>query len=317
MKNKHRHDKSEATESSPARRAGLWKPSKPQRSKDKRRVNTHDSSQIAQDWGAGTEAGLVETLATMGPEFALDFDGRKKLLDFMNNVIVGTVHVGSLTAGAPSRSEHLERLKQIEETALKLFGLLDINLSPEQAFDGNMYCASMNQNLWPVLRVGAHGQSCASEAAGDPPLPPDDKLLSCTVTAIAGMAIFARRAQRALPKRAKTTAPQEAHSIGMAWLYRDTFKKEPACGAGSPWLKFLKWGRKIAKLPELSDDRLRRLPVKPQNPPNMADVEKLAYYIRKNESPDPDFTALTTFVASMDAAIRAEIRAEMEKADLG
>ena len=224
-----------------------------------------------------TDQAIVELLADMGEEFVLKRNQR----DQLSKELVSCIRAAKIMSarrktshGHPPDHELAERHDCIAEAAERLYRLFEMRKPIESAFATGVETNALHPLVYQDLF------KAAMENAGyRPPYRYDEaeqlikhhevadnveEFIAQTLTGVAKLHVLAKFAadSYAAPK-VKHPSESEFHSVLMARLYRFRLGKEPKKTSGGPWVKFLAWSRRLACLPALSHDRLRRLPTQP------------------------------------------------------
>ena len=274
----------------------LWKPRERKRDDlSKRKLQDYDHGVKWSKLPKPDDQDLVRTLEEMGEEFVLHKNERQKLLELFDIVVVTVSCSIGHKNDQPPNSELAERYSSKAKAAERLYDLFDVGKDVRSAFvkgvepfeihtflcddlvkaairspeflegngleDGEI--ENIAKKMEPLIKSGnitpdAIGKLSLSIRARE--------LIAAAVYGVAALAVLTRAAaERCKEPVDKRWSRIELHSILMAGLYREMFGKEPTKSNGSPWVKFLAWGRIWAQLPPLSDDRLRRLPIRRSN----------------------------------------------------
>jgi len=240
-------------------KAPHWKPKPAPRNKNpKRKANRINPWVNLGEYRTATMAELDDCLSELGPGFELSAGDKQQLLALINDVVLNVGDIARRTREAPPLSEIKELMHAVESAAEKLLDKLGIERTPEKIFEHG--AISWELNPW----------ICQHLAAAANPHQPDRALIANAATAVATIATLAAHAGlRANETNANTDIGlEEWISISMASLFRHAFRREPKRTEGGPWLKFLRWGLKLAGSPrsETQDEQLRRLPVDDPKP---------------------------------------------------
>ncbi len=234
--------------------APCWKPKPAQGNKNpKRKASRLNPWANLGEYRTATLAQLDECLSELGPDFELITSDKERLLKQINDVVLNVADYARRIREVPPPSEIRELMRAVEGVAKQLLNTLGIERSPDKIYEQG----ALSQELNPWI--------CQHLAAAANPHRPDRVLIANAATAVAALATLAAQAGRqADPTNLKTDLSLDTWiSTTMALLYRGAFRREPARTEGGPWLKFLRWGLKLAGSPRTSaqDEQLRRLPV--------------------------------------------------------
>jgi hypothetical protein len=238
-----------------------WRPQKRDKNHNpnsKRKLPFHDPSFATKfKLAEPNDADLVKVLAEMGPKFELSDEKRRELLEAIIALPMTVTPVLQHENDRPPRSELDERLAAIESAADRLYRLFEIGKDVEQAIEHDVLSSEVNPILFDLLAAETP-QSRNLAEADEVTSQPDREMITAAVTAVAYLAIFAKRARKRLQQNSTRQSPDDVHAILFAVLYRESFGSEPVKSDKSAWVKFLRWGRTLSSLPHLSPDRLRR-----------------------------------------------------------
>ena len=234
--------------------AQCWKPKPAQGNKNpKRKAGRLNPWANIGEYRTATLAELDDCLSDLGPGFELSAGDKQQLLKLINDVVLNVGDIARRMREAPPPSEIRELMRTTERIAKQLLNTLGIERSPDKVFEQG----ALSRELNPWI--------CQHLAAAANPHRPDRALIANAATAVATIATLAAHAGlQADQVNLKTDVSlEELISTTMAHLYRHAFRGEPARTEGGPWLKFLRWGLKLAGSPRASaqDEQLRRLPV--------------------------------------------------------
>jgi hypothetical protein len=190
--------------------------------------------------------------------FSISEADKNALLKNLNDYVFNVADALKRETQKPPASEITELLRNVSGAVKTLLGTVDLHEPADEVYRAVGITRRMNPAILEHLSMAAASvQGTTGWRNAD--------LVSCAIRSAAMVGVLAEKriAQLRAEPPPKATKPEHTISLSMAELYAAAFRKPPTLANGSPWLKFLKWGLRIAGSPTAGsgDDALRKLPI--------------------------------------------------------